>query len=316
MHTSSSHADALHIKLYYKLKPFLPRAATLATRTLHAAMQRQRLRKSWPIDPNAQGIPAHWRGWPEGKRFALVLTHDVDSARGVSNCRQLIEMETARGFRSGFFFTPERYQLPSQLRCDLQQQGFEVGLHGVLHDGKLYSDAAEFQRRAARINAYLHDWGCTGFRSPSMQHDLDMLHTLNIAYDASTFDTDPFQPQPTGVTRIFPFWVPEGSNGNGYMELPYTLSQDFTLFILLRRRDTTLWRHKLDWIVQHGGMAMLIVHPDYMNFNGKPERETYPASLYGEFLDFVQQRYAGHYWHALPREVADYCSPEPKDAEL
>ena len=34
---------------------------------------------------------------------------------------------------------------------------------------------------------------------------------LNIAYDASTFDTDPFEPQPDGVNTIFPFWVPRRS---------------------------------------------------------------------------------------------------------
>jgi hypothetical protein len=41
-----------------------------------------------------------------------------------------------------------------------------------------------------------------------MYHDLELLHHLDIEYDASTFDTDPFEPQPDGMGTIFPFWVP------------------------------------------------------------------------------------------------------------
>ncbi len=36
----------------------------------------------WPIDPMAAKKPEGWKGWPEGKQFALVLTHDVDTQRG------------------------------------------------------------------------------------------------------------------------------------------------------------------------------------------------------------------------------------------
>ena len=69
-----------------------------------------------------------------------------------------------------------------------------------------------------------------------MLRNLDWLHDLDVQYDASTFDTDPFEPQPDGGHTIFPFWVPRpnGSStnhqpctskpsSNGYVELPYTL---------------------------------------------------------------------------------------------
>src|SRR6516164_8618023 len=38
----------------------------------------------------------------------------------------------------------------------------------------------------------------------------------------------------------------------GYVELPYTLPQDSTLFILLGEKTTNIWQRKLDWIAQHG----------------------------------------------------------------
>src|SRR5207248_3990542 len=115
------------------------------------------------------------------------------------------------------------------------------------------------------------------FRSAFMMRNLDWLQELNIEYDCSTFDTDPFEPQPDGVNTIFPFWVPapcaagqdselkvqsskfhSGSRNSehstvnpapstinspsinyprsGYVELPYTLPQDSTLFTLFRKR--------------------------------------------------------------------------------
>jgi hypothetical protein len=42
-------------------------------------------------------------------------------------------------------------------------------------------------------------WYIGNSLSPSMYHDPEMLHQLDIEYDASTFDTDPFEPQPDGM---------------------------------------------------------------------------------------------------------------------
>jgi hypothetical protein len=100
-----------------------------------------------------------------------------------------------------------------------------------------------------------------------MLHNLEWLQELEIRYDASTFDTDPFEPQPDGAKTIFPFWVPRESGG-GYVELPYTLAQDSTVFLVLKERTIDLWKKKLDWLVERGGMVLLGAHPDYMSFNG------------------------------------------------
>ena len=74
---------------YYRLKPFIP----LRVRML---MRRHRARKilktcddTWPINEAAGKKPEGWAGWPEGKEFAFVLTHDVESQKGVDQVRQL-----------------------------------------------------------------------------------------------------------------------------------------------------------------------------------------------------------------------------------
>jgi hypothetical protein len=293
--------------VYYQVKPMIPRRIQIWLRRNVAVRQKRLYETVWPIDENCSKAPEAWSGWPEEKRFALVLTHDVDTAKGQAKCYELIELEKRLGFRSSFYFVPKRYEVSSELRNDLVRNGFEVGVHGLYHDGKLYTSRHMFQERAKEINQYLHEWPSVGFRSPSMHHNLDWIHDLNIEYDASTFDTDPFEPQPDGVGTIFPFWVDGNSKQKGYMELPYTLSQDFTLFVLMQEGNIDIWIRKLDWIVKQGGMALLNTHPDYMNFDGRLlDIEEYPVRLYAEFLRYVKDKYEGQYWHALPREMARF----------
>jgi len=224
--------------------------------------------------------------------------------------------------------------VPAELRSWLTANGFEVGVHDLHHDGKLFATWRGFAAKAKRINHYLQAWQASGYRSGFMLRNLDWLHGLDIAYDASTFDTDPFEPQPDGAGTIFPYWIPspDGSgakgqelcaNGSaaqlsafssqpsgpprqrGYVELPYTLPQDSTLFLLLQEKTPEIWLRKLDWVASHGGMALVNVHPDYMNFTSQPgtSRE-YPASFYADLLRHVAARHAGQYWNPLARDLA------------
>ena len=296
----------LFSKTYYALKPFLPRGLRMAFRRGRAHSRRIAYRGIWPIDERAGVPPPGWPGWPEGKRFAFVLTHDVEGSNGLPRVEQLMKLELAHGFRSSFNFVPEGdYRVPDELRQTLEQSGFEIGVHGLEHDGKLYDSKAEFASKAVRIRDYLQRWKAAGFRSPLMQHRLSWLHQLDVEYDTSTFDTDPFEPQPDGVGTVFPFWVPS-QNDAGYVELPYTLPQDFTLFVVLREQNIDIWKQKLDWLAEHGGMALLTVHPDYMSFDGKRTAYEYPVSHYEELLRYVHQKYEGAFWHALPREVSRF----------
>jgi hypothetical protein len=293
--------------IYYALKPLMPRMFQVEMRRRYAARLRARCAETWPIDKAAAKLPAGWPGWPDGKKFAFVLTHDADTLRGHDRCLDLMELEKTLGFSSAFNLVPRRYDVCPELRKTLMGNGFEVGVHGLYHDGKYYTSREVFSQRARLINHYLKDWDAVGFRSPSMLHNLDWIHELDIEYDASTFDTDPFEPQPDGVNTIFPFWVPAQDGRKGYVELPYTLPQDFLMFVLLQQNDISIWKEKLHWIADTGGMALLITHPDYMVFNGqRPKVDEYPADYYRNFLEYVKTTYEGQYWHALPRDVSRF----------
>ena len=311
-------------------------------RRIVAVWQRRRHASTWPINESAGRRPADWKGWPGGKQFAVVLTHDVEGRVGLERCRHLAQLEMGLGFRSSFNFVPEgAYSVPQELRLWLAERGFEVGVHDLKHDGKLYQNLAQYRINAVRINQYLEQWNADGFRSAFMHHHQEWMHSLNVKYDASTFDTDPFEPQPDGVGTIFPFWVPapnssaggrrgtrfvvdtehssnshspagaqaeESASGHGgFVELPYTLPQDSTLFLLLREKSGEIWRRKLDWVASRGGMMLINVHPDYLHLRpGKAKPNLSAEDHYFALLSYLNERYKGAYWHVLPREMAEF----------
>jgi hypothetical protein len=293
-------------RLYYTVKPYLPWSLRLGMRRRLAVRQRAQASSSWPINQSAGRAPQGWGGWPDGKAFAFVLTHDVEGPNGVTNCKAMADLEQSLGFKSCYNFIPQgSYRVSKELRDGLQQRGFEVGVHDLYHDGKLYHSKQKFTAHAAEINRYLKEWNAVGFRSGFMLRNLDWIQSLNIKYDASTFDTDPFEPQPDGVDTIFPYWVEGG--GRRYVELPYTLPQDSTLFLVLRETSIDIWKKKLDWIVAQGGMALVNVHPDYAAMGGQGVKgTTYPLDLYRQLLRYVTDRYPGQFWNPLPREIADF----------
>ncbi len=296
--------------LYYAFKPFLPQSVRYTVRRLRANYKLQHS-KDWPVMASAGAPPPGWQGWPDNKRFAVVLTHDVEGPLGVERCRQLAELETRHGFRSSFNLIPEgSYVVTREFRDELTRGGFEIGVHDLRHDGSLYRSRKIFEESAERINAYLADWNAVGFRSGFMFHNLEWIKALNIAYDTSTFDTDPFEPQPEGVGTIFPFRV--GGPDKSYIELPYTLPQDSTLFLILREQTIDIWKRKTDWLAERGGMVLLNVHPDYLAFDGrKPGPSEFDAALYEEFLCYLKRRYHGEYWNPLAREVAAFVDATP-----
>ena len=297
--------------LFYTIKPFIPRLFQIKIRRQILRYKRSSVDHIWPIDPLSSKPPREWPGWPDNKQFALLLSHDVDTRQGYQNVLKVADIEEQLGFRSAFNFVPERYgEISTELINELKRRGFGIGLHGLKHDGKLFLSKRIFDRRSSKINAYLKKWNTAGFSSPSMHHNFNWMSALQIKYSISTFDTDPFEPQPDGVGTIFPFWVYDERSQRGFVELPYTLPQDFTLFILMQQTDNNIWKQKLDWIAANGGMALLNTHSDYMHFEGEnPGPEKYPVDFYADFLLYIKKRYHNCYHHARPSDLSQALAP-------
>lgn len=293
------------LEAYYALKPFMPRRLQLALRRAYAPRQAKAEFPAWPFESSLvehrdaqllaqlrasdlERLPfVDW--WPEGRRAAAVLTHDVEGPAGVANVMRVIELERRYGFVSCWNFVAEWYPIPDGLFDEVRGAGCEIGLHGILHDGKLFSDRATFDANLPKIADYVRRWDVVGFRSPATGRNAAWMHELPVEYDSSFPDSDPFEPQPGGCCSIMPFFFGD------VVELPITLTQDHTVWEILRSPGIELWERKTEWLLANRGLVNLIVHPDYVVEQRYLDRyEAFLAHLAG--LDDV--------WHALPRDAA------------
>ena len=292
-------------KLYYTVKPFMPRFLQLALRKKYVKIQSKNTFPAWPIEPilvdiiddflkaviehNGKNHIHRIAPWPQKKKFAFVITHDVELDTGLQHAPRIAEIEKEFGFISSWNIVPERYPIDWKIIDRLRDFGCEIGVHGFSHDGKLFQSKKIFMKRALKINDYAKQWGAVGFRSESTLRNIEWMPALNMEYDSSFPDTDPYEPQPGGCCSIWPYFIQQ------LIELPLTLPQDHTLFEILNQTDISLWEQKVNWIEEHGGLALINVHPDYMN---TPER----LKLYESFLVFMSQK--KHMWQAPARETA------------
>lgn len=239
--------------------------------------------------------------WPGGCDFGFVLTHDVETSEGMRHIARIADREESLGLRSSWNLIPYKYKIDRGLVRDLQSRGFEIGIHGYNHDGQLYSSRKIFERRAIAINVAIQKYGAVGFRSPMVHRNLNWLQSLDIDYDSSCFDIDPYQAAPGGVGSLWPFIAGK------FVELPYTLPQDHTLFVALGERDDRIWKDKLEFIIRHQGMALMLTHPDYLT--GQRESE-----IYFRFIESVTE--IGNFWHATPKEVSRWWREREQTVEF
>jgi peptidoglycan/xylan/chitin deacetylase (PgdA/CDA1 family) len=302
-------------RVYNALKPILPRSLTRRLKRAYGK-HRSGTRLEWPVESRYVRFQfdvlrhvlelsgcsrlAYIDLWPSGHQYAFVLTHDIETAEGQQHVRQVADLESAFGFRSAFNFVPERYPVDRRLMDELRIRGFEIGVHGLKHDGRDFSSRSNFLRRAKRMNHYVKEFGAVGFRAPLTHRNPVWMQALQIEYDGSFFDTDPYEPIAGGTMSIWPYQL------GRFVELPYTLTQDSTMVV---RDETTpqLWLKKVDFVRANHGMALLNTHPDYLM---NPRM----WSIYAEFLRVMSER-AGYY-HALPCSIARWWRARARAASL
>jgi hypothetical protein len=296
----------LALRTYYRVRPVLPRSTQISMRRVFSRVQRRREFPRWPIEPALHDLYAvlfrYLAGiagepipsiapWPSGYSWALVLTHDVETSIGYRNQKRLQDIELRAGYRSSWNFVPKRYEVDDAVVRKLTEQGFEVGVHGLVHDGRDLESEEMVRRRSPEMRAYAERWHARGFRSPATHRQWELMPMLGFDYDSSYPDTDPFEPQAGGCCTWLPYF-----NGE-LVELPITLTQDHTLFVILREQSERAWIEKASYLRSRQGMALLITHPDYMQD---------PAILaaYERFLDTFRDDSGA--WRVLPRDVSDW----------
>ncbi len=75
----------------------------------------------------------------------------------------------------------------------------------------------------------------------------------------------------------------------------------------MEEKTISIWKKKVDWIVERGGMVLFDTHPDYMDFGDNTSlMDEYKVGMYTEILRYVKERYKDQYWHVLPYEMASF----------
>ena len=298
-------------KAYYLIRPLLGVPVRRHLQKMHLRGWENISFPDWPVDATverihqkllalllkAQGlekIPFIWF-WPDGFSSCAIVTHDVEDLSGRDFCPQLMDLDESAGLRSSFQVVPEnRYSVSASFLDSITSRGFEVNVHDLKHDGRLYADHAEFLRRAQRINNYTREYGAEGFRSGILYRNADWYDAFEFSYDMSIPNVAHLDPQRGGSCTVMPYFIGK------IVELPLTCTQDYTLFQILDDYSIDLWKEQIALVREHHGLISLIVHPDYI-------MEQRAQDSYKALLNHLAGLLAGDcIWTALPKDVANW----------
>ena len=168
--------------IYYLGRPFMP---VMIRKHLQQAYFRGWEKVSfpkWPVDCTVENIieqllflamrsqgsnkmPFVWF-WPDGAPSCAIMTHDVETSPGLNFCERLMDLNDSFAIKASFQIVPEkRYNVSSRLMDEMRNRGFEINVHDLNHDGRLFGNYEEFLRRADRIKQYKLQFRAEGFRS-------------------------------------------------------------------------------------------------------------------------------------------------------
>jgi peptidoglycan/xylan/chitin deacetylase (PgdA/CDA1 family) len=205
----------------------------------------------------------------KGKKCAVLLTHDIDTGRGLRRAGQLKRIESKYGVRSAWFVPSKRYRLDLEIVKELADWG-EVGAHDTKHDGRLGAISMDRLvprlREARQMLEIIVREKITGFRAPLLEHNSSILQALGLAgysYDTSIPTWEPRHPttmKPHGISTVFPLFI------GSVLEIPVSLPQDHQLMKISKLRPHEAihqWVSMINTIKQMNGLCTILVHPDY-----------------------------------------------------
>ncbi len=201
------------------------------------------------------------RRWPDGRRWAFATSHDVDTREGLALAPAVAECEAALGFRGTWFVVGELFDRDPAAALAIAAAGHELALHGDRHDNRIaYLDSAPLERRLDRCQPWIERHDLRGFRAPSLLESRRLRAALaaRFSYASQVPDTETaalIAPR-RGCSTSFPF------EREGLLEIPMTLPMEDKLLLAGLDEEGILgvWRRKLEWARQSGGIAQLAVH--------------------------------------------------------
>jgi hypothetical protein len=263
------------LDLYYRLRGRFSDNARMLFQRLYFRRWQRIAFPAWPVDTSADclmrealadamrlrgvdRLPFIWF-WPDGAEACVIMTHDVETEKGLRFCPVLMQMDDEHAIKSSFQVVPEeRYLLTESVLQEIRDRGFEINVHDLNHDGRLYRDERLFQERVKKINNYGNLFGSRGFRSGILYRNLDWYDYLDFSYDMSVPNSGRLEVQRGGCCTVFPYFIGK------ILEIPLTTVQDYSLYRILKARSIDLWNEQMNSILEKNGLISFISHPDYL----------------------------------------------------
>ena len=243
----------------------------------------------------------HRKKW-NGKKYACIITHDVDTRKGLQKAKHLKKLEEKYDVPSAWYIPSKDYKLDPETVKELANHG-EIGAHDTRHDGKLAQlpkqKLVKRFREAKQTLEKIINCSIEGFRAPLLQHNVDIIRALEDAgytYDTSIPTWEPKHPyimKPHGVGSVNPVKM------SGIVEIPISLPQDHQMINVLGltpKQTVEAWMKLKEAIGDIGGICTVLVHPSY--------ELAYPKNLniYEDLINnFATDDDA---WVTVPTEIA------------
>jgi hypothetical protein len=310
-------ANSILGRAYYVIRPVLPVKVRRHLQKIQLNGWREFTFPNWPVDATVDNtlqdllllslraskvteIPFIWF-WPDGASGCAIVTHDVEAVPGKEFCGTLMDIDESFAIHGSFQIVPEeRYEVTPPFLDEIRKRGFEINVQDLNHDGRLFRTRDEFLARVKKINAYGKEYRAEGFRAAILYRRQEWYDELEFAYDMSVPNVAHLDPQRGGCCTVMPYFIGD------LVELPVTMTQDYSLFHILNDYSIDLWKQQCDLVMSKNGLIHFIVHPDYIT--AKAERATYEKLL--RHLKELQAKH--NIWMPLPREVASWWKQRSK----
>lgn len=267
----------------------------------HHTLGQRLLWKVRPLRPLARRLLYRGLQWPEGARFAVALTFDMDYESDEEALPLVLEQLRTLTLPASFAVIGKRVESVPELYGSLVEQGHEIINHSYSHpyhrdwrpDRHWHQlDQHELEKEISSAHEAIQQacgYQCVGFRTPHFERHLRtaaVLKRLGYLYDSSGLAAE------KAPTRSLPTWE------NDLLQVP--IYREASTFQCLRGKPDAVpeWKRKLFCIMEKESRigGLICVYFDPQDLAGCRE-------ALNEWVEALRARRA---WFARLRDVADF----------
>lgn len=201
---------------------------------------------------------------------SLLVTHDVETERGLRRATALKDVEDDLNISSTWFVASHEYPINGSIAARLADNSV-IGSHDIKHDGRLIqirkrSELVQRMRESRQRLEEVFGQEVRCFRAPLLQFSRGIISALNEAGYRFDFSLPCWEPIYPPTMSGFGIECAQAFEMKGVVETPLTLFQDHQVLNLMGMNvdeAIKLWLKQARLIRSFEGDIVLLIHPDY-----------------------------------------------------